>query len=164
MTTTDPNQPEVSRRDMLTFVWGAAGVALLGEAAFVGLRFLAPRSAEGEFGGVFDLGPVANYPAGSVTPIEAGRFYLVRLDDGGLLAMYRRCTHLGCSVPFDPASGRFVCPCHGSEFTMEGDVLNAPASRPLDLFTLTVEDGMIHVDTGRPIERTHTSPDDVVYS
>jgi len=96
--------------------------------------------------------------------VEVGRFYLVRLQDGGFLAIYRRCTHLGCAVPFDQASGEFVCPCHGSVFTNEGDVLNQPAPRPLDLFQIAInEETEIIVDTSSPIERNQTSPDDIVY-
>ena len=120
---------------------------------------------EGEFGGSFNLGNYDQYPAGSVTPVEAGRFYLARLKDGGFLAIYRRCTHLGCAVPYDPATQEFICPCHGSAFTAEGDVLNPPAPRPLDLFALTInESGEITVDTSSPIERDHTNPTDIVYA
>jgi cytochrome b6-f complex iron-sulfur subunit len=108
---------KISRRDFLNLAWGAAGALAVTELSFVGLRFLSPRATDGEFGGEFNLGSYESYPLGSVTPVEVGRFYLVRLQDGGFLAIYRRCTHLGCAVPFDQASGEFVCPCHGSVFT-----------------------------------------------
>jgi cytochrome b6-f complex iron-sulfur subunit len=154
-----------SRRDFINVVWTAAGVAAAGELSLVGLRFLSPRSTEGEFGGEFNLGDFNQYPAGTVTPVEAGRFYLVRLEDGGFLAVYRRCTHLGCAVPFDQASRQFICPCHGSEFTMDGEVLNQPAPRPLDLFSLTITvDGEIVVDTHHPIERDTVSPTQTSYA
>jgi cytochrome b6-f complex iron-sulfur subunit len=153
----------LSRRDFLTIAWGAAGALLFGEAAFVGLRFLAPAVVEGEFGGEFNLGSVEDYPPGSVTPVELGRFYLIRLEDGGLLAVYRRCTHLGCAVPYDPTVGQFVCPCHGSAFTLDGDVLNPPAPRPLDLFAVKVENNQIVVDTGTTIERDQVSTKHIVY-
>jgi cytochrome b6-f complex iron-sulfur subunit len=128
------------------------------------LSFLAPRAAEGQFGGVFTVGAVEEFPPNSVTPFNEGRFYLVRLADGGFLALYRKCTHLGCAVPWDQAAGRFVCPCHGSEFEPDGEVLNAPAPRPLDRFAITIETGQIRVDTSTPIERDHPGPDDVVYA
>jgi len=158
-------EKKITRRDFINLGWGAAGVLAAAELSFVGLRFLAPRSTDGEFGGEFNIGLAADYPLGSVTPVEAGRFYLARLEDGGFLAIYRRCTHLGCAVPFDQARGEFVCPCHGSVFTNEGDVLNQPAPRPLDLFALSItEAGEIVVDTGSPIERDHVSPDHIVYA
>ena len=154
----------LSRRDFINLGWGAMGALALTEFSLAGLRFLSPRAAEGEFGGEFNLGSHDQYPSGSVTPVEAGRFYLVRLQDSGLLAVYQRCTHLGCSVPFDHKSGQFVCPCHGSAFTMEGDVLNPPAPRPLDLFQLSInESGEIIVDTSSPVQRDKPGPEFIVY-
>ena len=155
----------LSRHDFLNLVWGTAGALAITEFTLVGFRFLSPRSAEGEFGGEFNLGSTDEYPEGSVTPVEAGRFYLVRLQDGGFLAVYRRCTHLGCAVPYDPAKRQFVCPCHGSAFTAEGDVLNPPAPRPLDLFSLSINSaGEIVIDTGTIIERSHTNPEHIIYA
>ncbi len=158
------NTQQVSRRGFLKLAWGAAGLAVLGESGWLAYRFFSPKVVEGEFGGVFEVGAVDDFPPGSVTPITAGRFYLVRLTDGGFLALYRKCTHLGCAVPWDPAKGQFVCPCHASAFEADGEVLNAPAPRPLDRFSLTIENGAIKVDTGTTIQRDHTSPDDVVYA
>jgi cytochrome b6-f complex iron-sulfur subunit len=154
----------LSRRDFINLGWGALGAFAVSELTFAGLRFFSPRSSEGEFGGDFNLGSYQQYPSGSVTPVENGRFYLVHLVDGGFLAIYRRCTHLGCVVPFDHASEEFICPCHGSAFTIEGDVLNPPAPRPLDLFNLSInEAGEIIVDTSSTIERNSPSKDHIVY-
>ena len=157
-------QSQVSRRGFLKLAWGAAGLAVLGESGWLTYRFLAPRVVEGEFGVVFEVGAVEDFPPGSVTPVNAGRFYLVRLEDGGFLALYRKCTHLGCAVPWDPARGQFVCPCHASAFEADGKVLNAPAPRPLDRFPVTIENGIIKVDTGTPIQRDRPKPDDIVYA
>lgn len=148
----------------MNIAWVAAGAATVTELSLVGFRFLSPRAAGGEFGGEFNLGVYDQYPPGSVTPVEAGRFYLVRLQDGGYLALYRRCTHLGCAVPYDQGVGQFVCPCHGSAFTSDGDVLNQPAPRPLDLFPLSINKaGEIVVDTSSPVKREDVSPDHIVY-
>ena len=156
---------KLSRKGFLNLTWGAAGAAALTELSLAGLKFLSPRPNDGEFGGEFNLGAPDQFPVGSVTPVEAGRFYLVRMEDGGFMAVYRRCTHLGCSVPYDPAQGQFVCPCHGSAFTMDGDVLNPPAPRPLDLFTVSINaDGEIIVDTSSPVERDSTDTSVVAYA
>jgi len=159
----DRSQADLSRRDMLNLLWTASGALVLSEMAFVGLKFLSPKVAEGEFGGTFNLGSPDSYPTGSITPMESGRFYLVRLDDGGMLAIYRKCTHLGCAVPYEPTTGQFVCPCHGSTFELNGDVQNEPAPRALDLFALQVVDGEIVVDTSKVIERDQTTTADLVY-
>lgn len=158
-----PSQ-ETTRRDFLKWAWAAAGGLLMLEAGGIALKFVSPRVAEGQFGGVFTVGRPEEFPAGSVTPFNAGRFYLVRAEDGGFLALYRRCTHLGCAVPWDQAAGQFVCPCHASAFEADGDVVNAPAPRPLDRFSLTIEGGLIKVDTSHPIERDHASAEDLVYA
>jgi cytochrome b6-f complex iron-sulfur subunit len=155
---------KINRGDFLNILWVTAGAFALTESLLVGLRFLLPRPTQGEFGGQFNIGPYDQYPPGSVTPVEAGRFYLVRLPDGGFLAVYRRCTHLGCAVPYDPASGQFICPCHGSAFTMDGDVLNPPAPRPLDIFPLEISaEGEIIVDTSTNIERDQIDAGQAVY-
>jgi cytochrome b6-f complex iron-sulfur subunit len=154
----------MGRRDFLKIAWGVAGGLALVEVGAMTLSFLAPRSAEGEFGGVFNVGAVDEFPPGTVTPFNEGRFYLVRLTDGGFLALYRKCTHLGCAVPWNQAENRFVCPCHASAFEADGDVINPPAPRPLDRFAVSITDGQIQVDTSTPIERDHPSPDDLVYA
>lgn len=77
--------------------------------------------------------------------------------------MYRKCTHLGCVVPWVPddpseddlmAKGRFNCPCHSSIFDRYGVVRGGPAPRPLDLFPIAIEGGEIIVDTGTVIHRS----------
>ena len=47
---------------------------------------------------------------GTVSAFPAGQFYLVRLKDGGFLALHRECTHLGCTVPWVAERARFACP------------------------------------------------------
>lgn len=154
---------DMSRRDFLQIAWGTAGALTAMTAGGMMLQFLSPRVVEGEFGGVFTVGKVDEFPVGSVTPITGGRFYVVRQDDGGFVALYQKCTHLGCAVPWNPDVGQFVCPCHASAFEMDGQVINAPAPRPLDRFPLTIEDDVVRVDTGTTLQRDKTSLDDAVY-
>ena len=153
-----------TRRDFLNILWLGLGGAVTLEMGELTLAYVQPRLAEGEFGSIISVGMVGEFPPGSVTHIPNGRFYLSRLQDGGFLAIYQRCTHLGCNVPWDQVQGKFVCPCHNSQFTVDGEVLNPPAPRPLDLFAITIEDGMIKVDTGHLIERDRYDPSQVVYA
>ena len=97
---------------------------------------------------------MARFEPGSVTAFPEGKFYLARLADGGFLALSRECTHLGCTVPWDSESGRFVCPCHASAFDIEGAVLGAPAPRPLDLFAVRIENDIVKVDVGERLQRS----------
>lgn len=159
----EKSKGDVSRRDFLQIAWIATAGLTTAAVGGMTLQFLSPRIVEGEFGGVFNLGAIDEFPVGSVTPITKGRFYLVRQDDGGLLALYQKCTHLGCAVPWNPEGGQFICPCHASAFEMDGQVINAPAPRPLDRFPITFEEGNILVDTGMTIQRDKASREDAVY-
>ena len=155
---------KISRRDVLKTTWAALGGLAVLELGGISLAYMQPRLTAGEFGGMISAGKVEDFPNGSVTHIANGRFYLVRLAEGGFLALYQRCTHLGCSVPWDQNAGQFICPCHSSSFSVEGELLNPPAPRPLDLFAVTIVDGIVTVDTSKPIQRTHFSPEQVVYA
>ena len=162
--TTKSSKPKLNRRNFLQIVWGAVGGLVALEIGGISLAYMQPRLAEGEFGNLITAGEVDVFPPGSVTHISNGRFYLTRLEDGGFLALYQRCTHLGCSVPWDQAEGKFICPCHNSQFTADGNVLNPPAPRPLDLFPVTIQDGMVKVDTSAPITRKDFDPSQAVYA
>ena len=159
------SQPKtMSRRDFGKLAIGALGGLAVIEAAIVGLGYAAPRVGEGQFGSIITCGQITEFPNGSVTPFNEGRFYLVRLADGGFLALYRKCTHLGCAVPWDATKSMFVCPCHASEFDNTGALKNPPAPRPLDLFKVSIENNQIKVDTGTPIQRDNYDPSQVVYA
>jgi cytochrome b6-f complex iron-sulfur subunit len=153
----------VPRRDFLKITWLALGSVAALEMGAISLAYMQPRLAEGEFGGLIIAGNVEDFPPGSVTHIPNGRFYLSRLEDGGFLALYQRCTHLGCNVPWDQTQNAFVCPCHNSQFTTEGDVLNPPAPQPLDLFAVSIQNGQVIVDTSKPISRQQSEISQVVY-
>ena len=143
------------RRSFLGLAWLGIGVAALGEAAWIVGSFLKPRQKAPQNGGSLVIAGASDaFAPGSVTAFPAGKFYLVRLADGGFLALNRQCTHLGCSVPWDEASGRFACPCHASAFDLRGDVLAPPAPRPLDLFAVRIENGIVKVDVSAPIRRS----------
>ncbi|MEJ2371911.1 MAG: Rieske 2Fe-2S domain-containing protein, partial [Gemmatimonadales bacterium] len=112
----------------------------------------------------FQIGPVDRFEPNSVTPFQEGRFYLARLADGGFLALFRECTHLGCTVPWVAGEGRFICPCHASAYDITGTVLSPPAPRPLDLYAVRIEHGLVKVDTSSPIHRSSFEPSQVVRS
>ena len=160
--TTLPEKP-ISRRDFLKIAWSFFGGLAALETAGVFMAYLQPRLAEGEFGSIITAGLVDDFPPNSVTHISNGRFYIVRLGDGGFMAVYHRCTHLGCTVPWDSSAQKFVCPCHNSQFGQEGAVENPPAPRPLDLFAVTIEDGEVKVDTGDLRQRQSYESAQVVY-
>lgn len=154
----------VTRRNFLRMGIGALGLLALGETATASLMFMQPRQTPGSFGSVIDAGAVDDFPAGSVVQFPEGRFYLVRAADGGFLALYSRCTHLGCSVQWEAGEGAFVCPCHASSFDQLGNVHNPPAPRPLDTFPVSIAEGRVLVDTSRHQTRAAVDAADLVYA
>ena len=60
--------------------------------------------------------------------------YLAR-DQGTLRAFAITCPHLGCSYNYDAGLRHFLCPCHGSQFALDGSVLHGPATAPLSHLT-----------------------------
>ena len=60
-----------------------------------------------------------------------GKTGVYRDEDGELHAVSMRCTHLGCLVRFNAAERSWDCPCHGSRFDVDGEVLEGPATKPL---------------------------------
>jgi cytochrome b6-f complex iron-sulfur subunit len=149
-----PGTGDQPRRRFVVRLWSILGVAALGELAWVTGSFLRPRGRDAASSGLFVAGPADRFEPGSVTAFPAGRFYLVRLAEGGFLALHRECTHLGCTVPWDATQRRFACPCHASAFDITGQVLNAPAPRPLDFYPVRVENGVVRVDTRQRRQRT----------
>jgi len=75
---------------------------------------------------------------------------LVLQDQDGSywIALYQRCVHLGCTVPFHGECGSFKCPCHGSHYNISGEFIEGPAPRSLDRFQITFEGENIVVNTG----------------
>ncbi len=142
----------ISRRRFFLYAWAVSALAVMGEGVGMFLNFIRPRAQEGAFGGKFKAGKVEEFPLGSITYIKEGRFYISRLE-GGFLALYRKCTHLGCVVPWVEDEGRFNCPCHAALFNKKGEILGGPAPRPMDLFPLEIVEGEIVVNTDTPIIR-----------
>ncbi len=146
-------ETETTRRSFLGRLWLGLGGLALAEYVWLIVEFLRPRRGSTEAAGILVAGPVDRFDLGSVTAFPAGKFYLTRLADGGFLAVSRECTHLGCTVPWIADEGQFVCPCHSSAYDIRGDVLSAPAPRPLDLHPIRIENGIVKVDTGRTLRR-----------
>jgi len=71
--------------------------------------------------------------------------YVNRKADGQLQVLSAICPHMGCSVGWQPNLGRFVCPCHGGQFTPDGRHISGPPPRGLDNLPTQVKDGKLQV-------------------
>jgi len=91
-------------------------------------RFLAARLSKGETVPLAELGS----GEGRVLQVDGQRLAVHRDEAGSLHAVSPVCTHMGCLVDWNRAEGTWDCPCHGSRFTVDGDVIQGPAKRPLE--------------------------------
>jgi len=157
-------EPGRDRRGFLKWLWTGLGLVALAEVVWIAVSFLRPRARAATAAALHVCGPEGDFPVESVTAFPAGKFYLVRLADGGFLALHRECTHLGCTVPWSATTSRFVCPCHASTFDITGQVLGPPAPRPLDLLPVRVENGIVKVDTHRRLRRREFRPEQAVHA
>jgi cytochrome b6-f complex iron-sulfur subunit len=159
-----PLLPE--RRSFLSKIWLALGVVALAEFVFGGASFfISARKNEGHdvLVKIIEAGNISDFLPGTVTFIHAGNCYLSCLQDGGILAISRKCTHLGCAVPWIAARNQFECPCHASVFDNTGNVIKSPAPRALDLYPVNFEQTMIKNDISRPVKRASFPADQVSY-
>ncbi|MCE7982606.1 MAG: cytochrome B6 [Caldilinea sp. CFX5] len=142
----------MTRREFLTYAWGAAVGLLAVETGLVSYFFMYPRFKAGEFGGKFFLSET-EVPPSDAEPVgyTAGKFWLVSTEEGSPKAIYMVCTHLGCLYKWEPSNFRFECPCHGSKFSHDGFYIEGPAPRSLDYFELAMENGQVVVDTGKKV-------------
>jgi cytochrome b6-f complex iron-sulfur subunit len=131
----------INRREFLNFAWLASLGFLTISVAGVGFLFAMPRFKEGEFGGVFTIGPASELPSSDEPPdnYPGVKIWLSNTDEG-VLALYKVCTHLGCLYSWRNQENKFVCPCHGSQFEKDGDFIQGPAPRSLDRFVVQAVD------------------------
>jgi cytochrome b6-f complex iron-sulfur subunit len=167
----DPEVVDVTRRQFLNR--GVATLFGVGLAGFGGsmLAFLWP-TVSGGFGSKIKAGALSDITsqiADKKEPfyVPEGRFYLQPypkddIDKAkkaytggvlsgmelGLVALYQKCVHLGCRVPWCKSSQWFECPCHGSKYNRVGEKKGGPAPRGLDRFPVSVAGGQVVVDTG----------------
>jgi len=93
------------------------------------------------------------YPKEAVAAAKKVGSYAAVVEgyDQGFVALYQKCVHLGCRVPWCKTSQWFECPCHGSQYNRVGEKKGGPAPRGLDRFVVSVDGGAVVVDTKQVI-------------
>ena len=162
----------VKRRDFLRLSLGAGTAGALGAFGAASLGFIWPSLGEG-FGAEITIGNAEEVLAEiratrSPYAFPSGRLYVVQWDPGlpgaeeaygedhtaivggvGLMALWQKCVHLGCRVPWCLTSQWVECPCHGSKYNRWGEWMSGPAPRGLDRFPSSIDDaGNLVVNTG----------------
>src|SRR5262245_43963901 len=103
-----PPQKALNRRRLIRLGWMTAVlVAVGGQLWFLLKLFFAPLTP-GQGREQFSVGPLEQFPVGSVTPFRKGRFFLVR-QPAGVLALSNECTHQKCTVDYLPERHVFFC-------------------------------------------------------
>eukprot|EP00249_Psilotum_nudum_P006339 c19651_g1_i1 orf=1227-1961(-) len=150
--------PDMGKRQLMNLL--LLGAVSLPSAALLGpyiYCFVPPSSGGGGTGiiakdalgnDIVAAAWVKSHPSGDRTLSEGLKgdpTYLV-IENDGTLATYginAVCTHLGCVVPWNPAEGKFICPCHGSQYNNQGKVVRGPAPLSLALAHVDVQDGKV---------------------
>jgi cytochrome b6-f complex iron-sulfur subunit len=143
----------VKRRQLLRIGFLTATLLAIGEFSAAFLPFFKVIKIEG-LGAKITAGTkadiLATFQATKDEPIlnRQGRFFLLH-PPGAIVAAYVKCTHLGCTVPFNRGEDQFHCPCHGSLYEKTTAlVIGGPAPRGLDLFHVSESaTGALVVDT-----------------
>lgn len=136
----------------LTVIYGLWGLisAALGIPAIIYLLFPPKADKQGDWveaGDITQLKPKTpeelvfrrNRVDGWKTSSEKSTAWVVKTADNRVTAFAPECTHLACAYHWEDERNMFVCPCHGSTFSVDGKVLSGPAPRPLDQFAVKLE-------------------------
>ena len=121
----------VTRRRFLSFVGWGSFAAFFGGVTLATLRFFFPRILY-EPSQQFIAGKPEDYQVGEVSTRmqKEQRVWMIRNEEG-MYALISICTHLGCTPIWHPAEDRIKCPCHGSNFLIDGQNVAGPAPVPL---------------------------------
>jgi cytochrome b6-f complex iron-sulfur subunit len=169
----DPEAIGVSRRQFFNRASVTLMSASLGAFGAAVLAFLW-KGSSGGFGSKITVGPVddvidqirankgfyyvpqarawiTEFPKEALTKARAvygGQSSVMAGMEAGIVALYQKCPHLGCRVPECASSQWFECPCHGSSYNRVGEKKAGPAPRGMDRFGVSVNNGVLVVDTG----------------
>lgn len=141
-----------SRRKLIGYAWVGAILVVVGELIAGTFAFLWPKRKEGKGEKIFIAGKVSDFKVGEVIYFRKERIFVERLDEG-FIAFSAVCTHLRCIVKWNEVKKIFECPCHGAKFNKNGEVLEGPPPRPLDLLKLQIVEGKLVIDFKTPKER-----------
>ena len=159
-------QPATNRRKFIKKLWGILGLIAGAELFAISAGFFSPikRNISSSNKNLVVAGNISDFRLNSVFPFRSGKFYLVRMNDGGFIAISLKCSHLGCSVIWNEEKKEFICPCHASSFDLVGNVINPPAPRPLDTFPVIIEEGKVKVNIANPTRRIEFESSQVTYA
>ena len=137
-----------TRRDFIRRLagWTAASAGILASVSL--LRQFVPRLTQ--YQKRFKIGRKSNFPINTFTYLADRQLFVYR-DHEGVRAVSAVCTHLGCII--EKSEDGFQCPCHGSCYNENGEVLSGAATKDLPWYSLQKDpDGQIVVDQGKLVD------------
>ncbi|MDX1701533.1 MAG: Rieske (2Fe-2S) protein [Melioribacteraceae bacterium] len=160
---TEEAQPKQTRRDFMKTAWKGLGIVAGLEFAGLTFYYLSDREVGSEQSKLMEIGLPDEFPNNSVTAFRQGHFYLIRMNDGGFIAVSLKCTHLGCSIIWDDKEKEFICPCHSSKFNLTGEVVSPPAPRALDFYSVKLINGKLSIDLNKKTKRDEFNKSQLTY-
>ena len=144
-------QGETKTRRAFLAAAGAAGLCYTAALAYPIYRYLAsPAEMAASTSAITEvtLKDAQKLPAGSVLMFKFGSSpaMLIHHQDGSWVALTAVCTHLGCTVQYEPQMNRIHCACHGGVYDPRtGANVGGPPPKPLKLFKVAVSDAGVNV-------------------
>jgi cytochrome b6-f complex iron-sulfur subunit len=141
---------EVKRRRFLQSLLGGGIGASIISFLYPILSFVLPPKTQGsgsesqEVSGGEELKP----NSGTVFQFGNQPALLVRTPEGSLRAFSAICTHLGCTVSYEPGSKSIWCPCHNGIYDLHGKAIGGPPPRPLPEYKVNQRNGTVVVTKG----------------
>ncbi len=129
----------MKRREFVKLLVSALGLTAVASLVYPMVRFLAPAAGSTQAKQL--TLKKSEIPLGDAKEIAYGGtpVMVINRPDKGFIALSRVCTHLGCLVDYNKAQNRIICPCHGAQFDLEGNVLSGPPPKPLQKLAVKVE-------------------------
>ncbi|HZW82108.1 MAG TPA: ubiquinol-cytochrome c reductase iron-sulfur subunit [Candidatus Deferrimicrobium sp.] len=76
----------------------------------------------------------------------------VKRDTSGYTALLANCTHLGCEVKYHSEQAKWLCPCHGSSYDIEGRPVGGPAPKALQRVAVQIrKDNTLTIEVNKPV-------------
>lgn len=155
-----PSSPHMSRREFVSIVTAAAGTVM---GALIGIPaigyLIAPALQKVSADAWIPAGSLESYPVGVptlfnfnrttvngwVTTVNSFGVYIIKQEDGTILALSNICTHLSCRVNWTPDAGAYICPCHDAHFDINGGIIKGPQPRALDTYETKIEENNLFI-------------------
>ena len=155
-----PDSPHMSRREFITIVTATVGTAMGAAVVIPAVSFVIAPALQVQISDTWiPMGPVENFPIGVPTLASFVRtqvngwertstsygVYIIRNEGDAIKSLSNVCTHLSCRVNWDETSKEFICPCHDAAFDIQGEIVDGPQPRPLDVYENKIEEGIVYI-------------------